>query len=112
VSNADIDNRMTNDSDKSRLITTFLHWYTYIAGADVAYSVSLTTVSTLLCPILTPALAKLLAGQALPVSFWNMFVEILLMVVLPLAIGFAVRYFFGRVVERIKDVFPAVSISV
>lgn len=83
----------------------------YIAKADVAYSVSLTTVSTLLCPVLTPALAKLLAGQELPVSFWNMFFEILFMVVLPLAVGFGVRYFFGRFVERIKDVFPAVSVT-
>ncbi len=83
----------------------------YIAKADVAYSVSLTTVSTLLCPILTPALSKLLAGQELPVSFWKMFFEIIFMVILPLAVGFAVRYFFSRVIEKIKDVFPAISVT-
>lgn len=83
----------------------------YLAKADVAYSVSLTTVSTLLCPVLTPALCKWLAGQALPVSFWNMFFEILFMVILPLAVGFAVRCFFGRLVERIKDLFPAISVT-
>lgn len=83
----------------------------YIAKADVAYSVSLTTVSTLLCPILTPALSKLLAGQELPVSFWKMFFEIIFMVILPLAVGFAVRYFFSRVIEKIKDIFPAISVT-
>ena len=50
----------------------------YIAGADTAYSVSLTTVSTLLCPLLTPALTKLLAGATLPVDFWKMFFDIIL----------------------------------
>jgi len=83
----------------------------YIAKADVAYSVSLTTVSTLLCPIVTPALTKLLAGQDLPVKFWAMFFEIVFMVIVPLGAGFAVRYFCGRLVERVKDVFPAISVT-
>lgn len=83
----------------------------YIAKADVAYSVSLTTVSTLLCPVVTPALTKLLAGQNLPVSFWSMFFEIIFMVIVPLAAGFGVRFFFGRFVERIKEVFPAISVT-
>jgi len=83
----------------------------YIAGADTAYSVSLTTVSTLLCPLLTPALTKLLAGATLPVDFWKMFFDIIFMVVLPLAAGFAIRHFFGKTVEKIKDVFPAISVT-
>ncbi len=83
----------------------------YIAEADVAYSVSLTTVSTLLCPVITPGLTKLLAGTDMPISFWQMFWEIMFMVILPLMTGFAMRHFFGRVVEKIKDVFPAVSVT-
>ena len=83
----------------------------YIAGADTAYSVSLTTVSTLLCPVLTPALTKLLAGQDLPISFWKMFFQIIFMVVLPLGAGFAVRCFFSKTIEKIKDVFPAISVT-
>ena len=42
----------------------------YIARADGAYSVSLTTVSTLLCPLLTPGLTLLLAGAMMKVDFW------------------------------------------
>ncbi|MBL7214441.1 MAG: bile acid:sodium symporter family protein [Phycisphaerae bacterium] len=83
----------------------------YIAKADVAYSVSLTTVSTLLCPILTPALAKLLAGATMPVDFWKMFADIVFMVVLPLGAGFAVRHFFSAAVEKVKDLFPAISVT-
>ncbi|MHC4843733.1 MAG: bile acid:sodium symporter family protein, partial [Planctomycetota bacterium] len=40
----------------------------YIAKADTAYSISLTTVSTLLCPLLTPALTLLLLGARLDVN--------------------------------------------
>ncbi len=83
----------------------------YIAGADTAYSVSLTTVSTLLCPVVTPALTKWLAGAILPVSFWAMVLDIVWMVVVPLAAGFAVRSFFGAFVEKIKEVFPALSVT-
>ncbi len=81
----------------------------YVARADAAYSVSLTTVSTLLCPILTPLLTKVLAGSELPVSFWAMFLQIMVMVVVPLLLGFWVRYRFRRSVERILPVFPALS---
>jgi len=81
----------------------------YVAKADAAYSVSLTTVSTLLCPILTPLLTKLLAGSELPVSFWAMFLQIMVMVAVPLLLGFWVRYRFRSSVERILPVFPAVS---
>lgn len=83
----------------------------YIARADTAYSVSLTTVSTLLCPLLTPALTKWLAGSLLPVSFWAMVRDIVWMVLVPLGAGFCVRYFFGSVVKKLQEVFPALSVT-
>jgi BASS family bile acid:Na+ symporter len=83
----------------------------YIAGADAAYSVSLTTVSTLLCPVLTPGLTYLLAGSALPVPFLKMFLGIIYMVVVPLFLGFAVRHFYKRRVEKILHIFPAISVT-
>lgn len=81
----------------------------YVAKADAAYSVSLTTVSTLLCPILTPLLTKVLAGSQLPVSFWSMFLQIMVMVVLPLLAGFWIRSRFRSPVERVLPLFPAIS---
>lgn len=83
----------------------------YIARADAAYSVSLTTVSTLLCPLLTPFLVKILAGAIIPVEFWPMFKDIIMMVVLPLSLGFLVRYVFKDNVEKIAQVFPAISVT-
>lgn len=83
----------------------------YIARADTAYSVSLTTVSTLLCPIVTPGLTLLLAGARMPVDFWKMFLDVVGMVVLPLAVGFAVRHILKEKIERISQVFPAISVT-
>lgn len=83
----------------------------YIAKADTAYSVSLTTVSTLLCPILTPGLTYLLAKSTLPVPFWAMFFDVIYMVIVPLFLGFALRYFFNKVVQKILPVFPAISVT-
>ena len=83
----------------------------YIAGADAAYSVSLTTVSTLLCPVLTPALTKLLAGSVMEVEFWAMFADVVKMVVIPLGGGFFVRYLLKEKIERAAKVFPAISVT-
>ena len=81
----------------------------YIAKADTAYSVSLTTVSTLLCPLLTPGLTFLLARSKLEVPFFNMLLSVVKMVVLPLFIGFGVRHYFKEKIEKILPVFPAIS---
>jgi len=83
----------------------------YIAKADTAYSVSLTTVSTLLCPLLTPGLTKLLAGSILDVPFLPMFYSVIQMVIIPLAIGFFVRWILAEKMERIKIIFPAISVT-
>jgi len=83
----------------------------YIARADTAYSVSLTTVSTLLCPLLTPGLTYLLAGSKMHVDVKKMMLELMLMVVLPLFAGFAVRHFLKQRIEKILKVFPAISVT-
>jgi bile acid:Na+ symporter, BASS family len=81
----------------------------YIAKADTAYSVSLTTVSTLLCPILTPGLTLLLARSRLEIPFIDMLVSVIEMVIIPLFAGFAVRHFLKDKVEKILYIFPAIS---
>jgi len=83
----------------------------YIAKADTAYSVSLTTVSTLLCPVLTPALTLLLAGSTLDVPFMDMMFSVLRMVILPLMLGFATRHYFSKGIEKVIYVFPAISVT-
>jgi BASS family bile acid:Na+ symporter len=83
----------------------------YVARADVAYSVSLTTVSTLLCPLLTPGLTFLLAGAVLKVDFWAMVISVLKMVIVPLFVGFGVRHYFRARLEKVLSIFPAISVT-
>ncbi len=83
----------------------------YIAKADTAYSVSLTTVSTLLCPILTPGLTFILAGSALPVPILKMVISVIQMVIVPLFIGFGVRYYFKDKIQKVLEIFPAISVT-
>ncbi len=83
----------------------------YIAKADTAYSISLTTVSTLLCPLLTPGLTFLLAGSTLKVNFWAIVLSVLKMVVVPLFAGFGVRHYFRKGIEKVLPIFPAISVT-
>lgn len=83
----------------------------YIAKADTAYSVSLTAVSTLLCPILTPGLTFVLAKSRLDIPFWAMVLSVMKMVVVPLFVGFGVRHYFKEKIEKVLAVFPAISVT-
>jgi BASS family bile acid:Na+ symporter len=59
----------------------------FIAKANLALSVTLTAVATMLAPLITPSLMKLLAGQFVPVDFWSMMLSIINMVILPIVGG-------------------------
>jgi BASS family bile acid:Na+ symporter len=65
----------------------------YIARANVPLSVTITAITTLLAPLLTPALLKLLAGQFVPIDFWKMVIEISNIVILPILAGFTFNAF-------------------
>ncbi len=81
----------------------------YLAGGAVAYSVALTTVATLMSPLLTPALVKWLGGVFLYIPFWPMVKTILWMVVLPLLAGMGLRRLLGRHLSEARDLAPAVA---
>jgi BASS family bile acid:Na+ symporter len=81
----------------------------YIAGADTAYAVSLTTVTTLSCPVLTPGLTWLLAKSRLEIKFFAMLLDLMLTVIIPLLLGLGIRHLFKKRIEKILPVFPAIS---
>jgi len=83
---------------------------TYIARADVALSVVMTTCTTLGAVILTPLLTKLLAGRLVDVDAWGLFMSTLQVVVLPVAAGVAINRFLPRVVKAVLPVAPLVSV--
>ncbi|MBO93546.1 MAG: transporter [Opitutales bacterium] len=82
----------------------------FLARADVALSVSMTTVSTLAAVILTPLLTKFYAGQYVPVDAWALLRSILLVVILPITVGVAVNQFFGEAAKKVSAYSPFVSV--
>ncbi|WP_432573438.1 bile acid:sodium symporter family protein [Kineococcus sp. SYSU DK005] len=83
----------------------------YLARGDVALSVAMTSVSTLLAPFLTPLLVLALVGQTLPVSGTALFTSIVQVVLVPVLAGLALRLLVPRLVERCLDVLPLVSVA-
>lgn len=81
----------------------------YLANGNVALSVAMTSVSTLLAPIVTPALVLLLGGQDVEVNVIGMFLSIVQVVILPIGLGLAVNHFFGGFAKRIEPVLPKIS---
>jgi BASS family bile acid:Na+ symporter len=82
----------------------------YLSKGDVAYSVSLTALSTILCPVLTPLLTLWLAGARVPISFWPMFMTIIWVVVVPLLTGFLVRKSFPDKVNKLGEIPSTLSV--
>ena len=82
---------------------------TYLSKGDVALSVGMTAVSTVLAPILTPLLTLLYAGQRVDVNPVNMFLSIVKVVLVPIALGFVVNHFFHAFTQNAIRVLPLVS---
>lgn len=82
----------------------------YLAKGDVALSVTMTSISTLLAPLMTPLLTSWLAGQYMPVDAGAMTMSIVKMVLVPVVGGLVVRVLFARAVERVLPAMPWVSV--
>lgn len=82
----------------------------YLARGNVALSVAMTSFSTLLAPIATPAILLLLAGQWLPVDARSMFMSIVQVIILPIALGLLVQRFLPRLVQKSVAVVPLISV--
>lgn len=83
---------------------------TYMAKGNVALSVACTSVSTLLAPVLTPAIFYLLASQWLKIDAASMFISISQVVLLPIVLGLILRTWLKRQVESYIQVMPLVSV--
>ena len=82
---------------------------TYLAKGDLALSVGMTAVSTLLAPVLTPLLVWLLAGETVDVDVIGMLLSILWVVILPIVLGLLVKRFWPRTTEKAAGYLPALS---
>ncbi len=84
----------------------------YLCRGDVAYSVGMTTVSTLLAPVVTPLLVLWLAGEQVEVDAMGMFLNILIVTLIPVTIGFFANLFLGHndSFRKAQAVMPAFSV--
>ena len=80
-----------------------------LAGADVALSVSITSFSTLLSPIITPLLLMLYGGGTIKIQFFSMVLSICWMVVIPVIGGYLTKMRFEKPVESVKTYLGALA---
>ena len=83
---------------------------TYLAKGNTALSVACTTISTLLSPLLTPAIFYVLASQWLDIDASAMFLSVLKMVLFPIFLGLVVRALFKKAIEQASQTMPLVSV--
>lgn len=83
---------------------------TYLAKGDVALSVGMTSVSTILAPFATPLLTLLYPGQKVDVNAVSMFISIVQVVILPIALGFIINKFLYKFTNSIKEILPLISV--
>ena len=83
---------------------------TYLAKGNVALSVTMTSVSTLLAPLFTPLLTLWLAGQYMPVDAGAMALSIVQIVLIPVVLGLAARMLIPGLVDRVLPALPWVSV--
>lgn len=83
---------------------------TLLARGNVALSVAITSVSTLLAPILTPALFYLFANQWLEISLIAMFTSIIKIVLLPVSAGLIIHLLFQKQTQSAVEVLPIISV--
>lgn len=84
----------------------------FLCHGDVAYSVGMTTVSTILSPFVTPLLVLWLAGTSVEVNALGIFLNILLITLLPVTLGCLFNYLFekSKYFSSIQSIMPGISV--
>ena len=85
---------------------------TFLSRGDVAFSVGMTTASTLRAPVMTPLLMLYLAGDKIEINAVGMFKSILIVTILPVAVGFIGNYLWGKksAYQEFCKTMPGVSV--
>ncbi|NUX98677.1 ketopantoate/pantoate/pantothenate transporter PanS [Paraburkholderia youngii] len=81
----------------------------YLARGDVALSVTISALSTLVGVFATPLLTRLYVDASIAVDVHGMLMSILQIVALPIVVGLVVNHLFGKLVRKIEPILPLVS---
>lgn len=82
----------------------------YLAKGNVPLSITMTSFSTILAPLLTPLLLLLLAGQWMPVNAVDMFMSIIQVIIVPIILGLLVKKLLPNIVEKSLNIVPLISV--
>jgi BASS family bile acid:Na+ symporter len=85
---------------------------TFLAGADVGLSVTMTACSTLLAAVMTPTLTALLAGTRVDVDAMGLFRSTVQVVIVPVVAGVLLNRFAPRLSRAVQPVAPVVAVAV
>ncbi len=82
----------------------------FISKGDTALSVTVSSVNTVLAPLLTPYLFLLLAGSFIPINAMALLLDIVKIVLVPVMVGVAVHMAIPQYVEKFSKVIPVLSV--
>ena len=85
----------------------------FLCKGDVAYSVGMTCASTLLAPVMTPLLMQLTAGKIIEIDAVGMFLNILIVTIIPVGTGCLLNYRYASkpVFPLLQSLMPGVSVA-
>ena len=85
----------------------------YLCNGDVAFSVGMTCASTLLAPVMTPLLMQFTAGEIIEIDAIGMFVNILIVTIIPVGIGCYLNYTYSKkeIFPKIQSLMPGLSVT-
>lgn len=81
----------------------------YLAKANLALSITLTAVSTMLSPLITPFLMNTLAGEFIEINIQKMMWDIVKMVIIPIGAGLLFNKFLSGRAKWLDELMPLVS---
>lgn len=84
---------------------------TFLAKGNLAMSITLTSFTTLLAPILTPLLMQMLAGQFIAIDFFQMMISIIYMIFLPIIAGMLFNRIFRGRAKLLHVAMPIVAMA-
>jgi bile acid:Na+ symporter, BASS family len=81
----------------------------FIAKANLPLSITIATVSTLIAPIMTPFLMKILAGQLVEIHFMKMMLHVVEIIIVPVVLGLVINKLIRNGAKWLQSVMPYVS---